>query len=54
MKRQKKLLIMLAVLLVLAGATALATYLTETAQNVDPEEDDVVIFGITPEEVTSL
>lgn len=54
MKRQKKLLIMLAVLLVLAGTTALATYLTEAAQNVDPEEDDVVIFGITPEEVTSL
>lgn len=54
MKRQKKLRIMLAVLAVLTGATLIATKLTEASKVVDPDADDVVIFSIAPEEVTSL
>lgn len=54
MKRNKKLLVMLAVLVVLAGATVLATKLTEKSKVVDQDADDVVIFTVAPEEVTSL
>ena len=54
MKRNKKLLVMLAVLVVLAGATALAARLTAKSQEVDPDADDVVIYTAAPEEVTSL
>lgn len=54
MKRNIKLLVLLTVLLILAGATALATKLAESAQVVDPDADDVVIFSIVPEEVTSI
>lgn len=54
MKRNQKLLVMLAVLVVLVGATVLAAKLTEKSQVVDPDVDDVVIFSVDPEEVTSL
>lgn len=54
MKRKKNLLVMLAVLVVLVGATALATKLTAKSKVVDQDADDVVIFGVAAEEVTSL
>ncbi|MBQ7801885.1 MAG: DUF4340 domain-containing protein [Oscillospiraceae bacterium] len=54
MKRQKKLLILTGVLAALVLATALAAKLTADSKVVDPEADDVVIFALDPEEVTSL
>lgn len=54
MKRNRKLLAMLAALLLLLGATALAAKLAEAEQVVDPDADDVVIFSITPEDATSI
>lgn len=54
MKRKNKLLIMLGVLAVLVVATIAATKYTEASKAVDPDADDVVIFSVEPQTVTSI
>jgi len=54
MKRNKKLLLMLAVLVVLIGATVLATSLNPDNQPVEEETVPATIFALNPEEVTAF
>ena len=52
MKRQKKLLLLLLVLAVLVGATAIAGTISKDAAG--QEDETQTVFSLTPENVTNL